>query len=86
MPRDARTPQSRIPYALRSGTQYVQGHHAARSETDTWTWKRVETLLRLRLGTARGDEWEWGVIDGLADTLISRGGTLDIEKKLGWRR
>ena len=38
MPRDARTPQPRIPYALRSGTQYVQGHHAAISEVDTWTF------------------------------------------------
>lgn len=85
MPGDARTPQPRIPDSLRSGTQYVEGHRAAITEADTWSWKRVETLLRLRLATAHGDEREWGIVDGLSDTLIRRGGTLAIEKKFGWR-
>ena len=29
--------------------------------------------MALLLSTAGGNEWDWGVIDGLADILIERG-------------
>ena len=73
MPRDGRMPPPRFPCSAHTVTTYAIGYEAATAKAAFWSSAKVESLMALLLSTAGGNEWDWGVIDGLADILIERG-------------
>ena len=76
---------ARFPCPAHSVTPYLIGYEAVVAKALGWSSAKVERLAEFLLGKEDSTEWDWGVIDGLADILIERGAVDTLNRRLGFR-
>ena len=76
---------ARFPCPAHSVTPYLIGYEAVVAKAAVWPSAKVERLIAFLLRMEDSNEWDWGVLDGLADILIERGAVDTINRRLGFR-